>query len=82
MQKVDRILWMDWDPIGVNDDPGATGEYAPYASQIIRLILDGADAHKIYAHLLEIETVYMGIRSPDEPRMLAAKKLTELELSL
>lgn len=31
LEAVRRILWEDWDPIGVNDHPGAIDEYDSYA---------------------------------------------------
>lgn len=45
--EVDRILWEDWDPIGVNDLGGPDDEYSRYVASVVKLIEEGADEFKI-----------------------------------
>src|SRR5690554_4253656 len=45
-QKVDEILWNDWDPIGVNDI-APRDEYQSYTPTIFNLIKNGADKETV-----------------------------------
>ena len=45
--EVDRILWEDWDPIGVNDEAAARDEYSSYVPGVVRLVREGADEAQI-----------------------------------
>lgn len=59
--EIDQILWKDWDPIGVNDDPDAKGEYTSYADTICsKLIKIKKDRQAILDYLFWIETDFMG----------------------
>ena len=60
-EKVDELLWTEWDPIGVSDIPEARDEYYGYLPTIFKLAMDGADEYKISKHLLEFERSSMGI---------------------
>jgi hypothetical protein len=55
VNEVDRILWEDWDPIGVNDEPAARNEYNSYAAAIAHLFQAGADETQIARYLKSIE---------------------------
>lgn len=72
LAAVRRILWETWDPIGVNDASEATDEYDSYAPTIVRMIVDGADAHTLERHLAGIETRSMGLGAVASPRRTAA----------
>jgi len=74
--QVDRVLWEDWDPIGVNKMGGPTDEYCSYVPRIVGLLLDGADTFKISHHLSDLEHGSMGLRpSPDRNEQIAKKLL-------
>jgi hypothetical protein len=45
--RIDEILWFDWDPIGVSDEPAARREYEPYVLGILGLALNRSDADEI-----------------------------------
>ena len=47
LSEVRRILWEHWDPIGVNDEPGAFGEYDSYAGPIVSRLRRGTTASEI-----------------------------------
>ena len=55
------ILWNDWDPIGVNGEPGAIDEYDSYAPAILRMLEAGATAEQIGEHLLKIAVERMHV---------------------
>jgi hypothetical protein len=78
LEQVRRILWLDWDPIGVNDTPEAYGEYDSYADSVLGKILHGATAAELDLYLGEIETDSMGLGSSPAPassRSVAVSKL-------
>ncbi|SEL09113.1 hypothetical protein [Parapedobacter koreensis] len=60
-QKIDEILWTEWDPIGVNVYEEARDEYHSYVPQIFSLKIHGADAEVIASTLFKIETGRMGL---------------------
>ena len=81
-ESVKRILWENWDPIGVNDIPEAIGEYDSYAPSVTTLLLNGADVRKIRNHLHSIETTPMGMngdlaRCEDAAQLLTAVRDTQ-----
>lgn len=78
MKEVDRILWEDWDPIGVNDIPAARDEYSSYVPSIARLLKDGADAAQIAHHLKTIEENSLKVGVYDDRRKRVADKLVSV----
>ena len=52
--------WEKWDPIGVNTNPRAFGEYDSYAGGVYALLTRGASDSEIIHHLRHTETVNMG----------------------
>lgn len=77
-EKVCKILWDDWDPIGVNDTSIANDEYDGYAARICRYILEGADEHALISHLRKLRISSLGLEPDDEHDCLIAKKLISL----
>jgi hypothetical protein len=75
-QIVCRILWEDWDPIGVNDIPEAAGEYDSYAPGIAGMLVRGVSAHDLDFHLSRIEEDSMGL--PSRPPSYRAKAIASL----
>ena len=77
-EAVKDILFSMWDPIGVNDNPSCSDEYDAYAPTIVRLLLEGADEHKIMGHLRQSE-INLGLPQADEPHDLQiARQLINL----
>src|SRR4051794_26880912 len=64
---VRAVLFREWDPIGVNGH-GLQDEYDSYAPTICRYLLDGADEHRLVAHLEQLQRVSMGLSSADKDR--------------
>jgi len=64
--RVRVILLRHWDPIGIRDIARCSDEYDNYIPKIVQLLEDGADEYKIREHLLQIETVAMGMRGKPE----------------
>ncbi len=81
-EQISQILWEQWDPIGVNDEPQARNEYDGYVSHIFVLLSNGADDVKIAAHFCQLETGSMGLRGSTDThleRVIAA--LREIDLN-
>lgn len=76
-EQVDRILWEDWDPIGVNDF-GLEDEYSSYVPSIINLLNQNADEHKIAKLLLQHANQNMGCSTRIEDHLKVAKQLKQL----
>ncbi len=81
MSDIRRVLWEQWDPIGVNDEPKAFGEYNGYASSIYNLLMRGAADDEIAQQLHTYETVNMGLhRRTNEQRLAVVKALRAVDL--
>ena len=76
--KIDEILWQDWDPIGVNYTEEARDEYQNYTPMIFSLKIAGADVEGIASKLLEIETKWMGLYNGDANCKKVAQKIFDL----
>jgi hypothetical protein len=57
--EIDKILYSDWNPIGIKDLP--RDEYQSYTYQIFALKYKGSNIETIAQALYNIETTYMGL---------------------
>lgn len=76
--EVDKILWKEWDPIGVNDSGGPDDEYRGYVPSVIKLLAEDADESKIAKLLHQHANVNMGLSSNLSDHLGVAKKLKKL----
>ncbi len=58
-KAIDKILWEDWDPIGMKYLKGPRDEYRSYVPVIFSLKINGASIEAITLKLFEIETQSM-----------------------
>ena len=75
-QRIDEILWFDWDPLGINDI-APRDEYKSYVIDIIDLVKAKADSQTIAQHLLKIEKENMGKVANIEKCYTVADKMLE-----
>jgi hypothetical protein len=75
-KSVDKILWNDWDPIGVNDI-APRDEYQSYVPEIFSLLVKNRTDKEIAYRLCEIETETIGVIGNREQCLKIAKKLIE-----
>jgi hypothetical protein len=70
---VRKLLWEEWDPIGVNvDGSGAEDEYNRYADRAYAmLIYEGRSEKEIADYLYFASTELMGLRASQRLRELA-----------
>lgn len=76
--KVDRILWEEWDPIGLNGNGGPADEYRGYVPSIIKLLQEETNVSKIAKLLYEHANVNMGLSSTLRDHLEIATKLKNL----
>lgn len=82
LSEIRRILWEHWDPIGVNDEPKAFGEYDSYADGIYDLLMRGVSDDEIAQQLHSYEAVNMELhRRTNEQRMAVVKELRIVDLN-
>ncbi|MGV3731211.1 MAG: hypothetical protein ACO1NN_10680 [Sphingopyxis sp.] len=63
LEAIQALLWEKWDPIGVNDEPAAFGEYDRYAAEVHSMLIRGANAEEIARHLDWVATELIGLGS-------------------
>ena len=64
LKELERILWEEWDPIGINDEPLARSEYDSYALEVLSCCTKGCTAQHIGNLLYHRQTVFMGCNLP------------------
>jgi hypothetical protein len=81
LTNVKKILWQDWDPIGVNKSTEGEDEYDAYAQVIWVNYMQYSDFSEkyIYHYLMDIAQNYMGLSQVDSERtLIVAKKIFHL----
>lgn len=73
-KKIDDILWVDWDPIGINDI-APRDEYQSYVPEIFGLVKANADRQEIARRLFKLETNNMGMGGTLENCLTIADKI-------
>lgn len=77
LEIIRKILWEDWDPIGINTISTANDEYDSYAPKIYQMISNRDDAQTLASYLTYVDTELIG-NSPNATRDLrVANKLIE-----
>lgn len=66
LNNVQKILFHEWDPIGVNSNELLRDEYDSYAPGICQLLQEGVDECKLANHLSKIQRDSMGMTIIDE----------------
>ena len=80
LEEIKNLLWKEWDPIGVNDNSEASGEYDSYADQIYAMLRRGADAEEIARHLSWVVTTLIGLGADDRHSMTIAIRALAIHL--
>lgn len=77
-QRIDEILWFDWDPLGINDI-APRDEYHSYVIEIFELLKAKADRQTIAEHLYKIETNNMAEDGNIEKCLTIADEILKIE---
>lgn len=78
---VEKILWEDWDPICVNDEPKAEGEYRRYAMVVAGMLEQGVNRDELERYLVEVECDVIELSVPAVKRRRVIEKLLTLTKS-
>ncbi len=74
---IDRILWREWDPLGVyNEADFMDDEYEAYVPGIVAMLEEGKDATHIADHLAAVAREFMDLADL-EPDMRVAGLLVK-----
>jgi hypothetical protein len=60
-KRVDEVLFYVWDPIGVQPEPCARGEYWNYIEDVRKLVDENDDIAPISAYLATVASDMMGL---------------------
>jgi hypothetical protein len=63
--EIDRILWEEWDPIGLNHHPQSRDEYDRYAMGVVIRLQHGAAEPEIADYLWHCQTFAIGSDRPE-----------------
>src|SRR5688572_7333439 len=79
--SIRRVLFFDWDPIGISDVSATDDEYDSYIAPIYRILLGNGSEDDIVERLAEFERDLMAlpVRDPETLRPVA-RKLLELKV--
>jgi len=75
---LDRLLFWEWDPLGVHDIHGPEDEYHAYLPGFWKLVTADATAEDIAAYLRRTEVEALGVESTEAHRLDIAKKALAL----
>jgi hypothetical protein len=68
LQRIDEILFYEWDPIGINHNLQVRDEYAAYTGKICHLLQEGVEETALAHYLGKLANQAMGLSHVDEQR--------------
>jgi len=77
-RSIREALLKEWDPIGVNDIPGASDEYSGYVGALYELLISGAAEKDVFDYLWWTETDQMGLQGDRVATEKFARRLLEI----
>lgn len=75
--RVSEILWNDWDPIGVNDEPLARSEYDGCALHLAGMLINGRPEQEM-VEFLDSFVEEIGMPRDHEKSVKIASTITKL----
>jgi hypothetical protein len=73
-EALDRLLFRQWDPIGLYTFDGPEDEYRMYLHQFWQLVSDGAPEQQVVDFLRQIEVERIGLEGTAEHRLDVVRK--------
>jgi hypothetical protein len=77
-EALDRLLFRQWDPLGVYDFDGPEDEYRAYLPRFWQLVRSGSSEEQVVEYLAEIERERIESETSDEHRRDIARKAAAL----
>ena len=75
LNQIRELLWLEWDPIGVNTSAVGTDEYDVYAKHVHKMLLAGRDQVAISQYLERAALVDIGVSQSVNHEAVAARAL-------
>lgn len=76
LKRIERLLWEEWDPIGLNDNPEWCDEYDTYALKVWGMVRRGDSQGQIADYLTSVEIEQIELTAdPDRNLIVAGKAL-------
>lgn len=79
-QEVHRILWEEWDPIGVNELSSVDTEYEGYVVRVAMRVREGESASAIAGYLGQLRTSWGEDPEAKDVDFAVAARLASLRL--
>ncbi len=78
-----QVLFRDWDPIGINENPNLQDEYDAYITPVYRILSGSRSEQELVDFLFRTEGGSIGLQcdSPERLRPIA-RRLLELDIAL
>ena len=73
LTEIRRILWEEWDPIGVNETCCPRDEYDSYADRILQMLLGGQSEVDVVGYLQWAALENMGLSEAGDVEAIARK---------
>jgi hypothetical protein len=74
LERIERLLWEEWDPIGVNETDCPNDEYDSYAIQVFSKLKSGVNVRELEAYLDWADSENMGLSGlPGRNREIAQR---------
>lgn len=77
-EALDRLLFREWDPIGVSALDGPDDEYRAYLPEFWRLLSSGEDVSLIADYLGSVERDYLELETSEAHRLDISRKAIAL----
>jgi hypothetical protein len=81
-EALDRLLFRQWDPIGVYEADGPDDEYRAYLPGFWELVRTGSPDARVVEYLAKIERERIEFETSDEHRLDVARKAAALVATL
>jgi hypothetical protein len=78
--SVGLILWLFWDPIGLNDNQNLKHEYESFEAKVVAMVRSTKTIDQIDDFLKSLEVEILGKETHPDQRRVAATKLVALRL--
>ena len=80
LNEIRRLLWFEWDPIGINDEADwPDDEYDSYAHKVYRMLIDGRDQCAISKYLKQTALEHIGVGQSENHDAIAARAIEIFE---
>jgi len=80
---IGRVLFEDWDPIGVNSNPNLSDEYDSYIAPVYRILSGNRSEEELIDYLFKTTNETIGLDCKDREMLRpVARKLLILDVKL